>query len=275
MAADTRDGGDVDVVRHRAAPLLVVLSLLAVPLAPRAGDAERASMAATVAALEAMGNRSTHEKQWEAARWIAARFAELGLAVTLPTYQYQGRSWPNVVATLEGGERRSEVILPIAHLDSTAADDPPVAPGADDNASGVAVLLEIARQLRGRTPARTVEFVVFSNEEEDAAGSRAFARAARNSGTRIAAVVNFDVLGYPGPSGAADWRAVAGIRSLRARLRALGTVTANLARSLAVPRRTIQVAGRPASAALVAAVGGQMEGDPRLGVLKVVKEDCG
>jgi Zn-dependent M28 family amino/carboxypeptidase len=259
--------------RRRATPLLAALAL--VTATARAGEAEAGSVAATVAALEAMGNRSTHEKQWEAARWIAARFAELGLEVTRPTYQYRGKSWPNVVATLEGGARRGEVVLAIAHLDSTASDSPSVAPGADDDAGGVAVLLEVARRLRGRPLERTVELVVFSNEEEDAAGSRAFARAARASGTRIAAVVNFDVLGYAGPSPAADWEALTKIGSLKVKLKALGTMAANLARSLFAPRRAIRVAGRPGNAALVGAVAGQLEGDPRLEVQRVVKEDCG
>ncbi len=258
--------------RGRAAPFLLALWLVAAPAAARGGGA--GTMAATIAALEAMGSRSTHEKQWDAARWIAARFSELGLAVTVPTYPYQGRSWPNVVATLEGRERRAEVILAIAHLDSTAGDSASAAPGADDDASGVAVLLEIAGQLRGKALGRTVELVVFSNEEKDAAGSRAFARAARASGVDIAAVVNLDVVGYPGPS-AADWNALVGTGSLRATLEALRTMAANLVRSLSAPRRTVRVAGRPANAALVAAVAARFEGDPRLHVVTEVGEDCG
>ncbi len=262
------------MIRRRAALLPLALSLLAPGAAARAGDPEPGSMVATVAALEAMGNRSTHEKQWEAARWIAARFSELGLAVALPTYEFRGKSWPNVVATLEGRERPAEVILAIAHLDSTAGDAVARAPGADDDASGISVLLEVARQLRGRPPARTVEFVAFSNEEEDAAGSRAFARAARASGVDIVSVVNFDVLGYPGPS-LADWRGLTGVGSIRAKLLVLKTMAANLLRSLSAPRRTIRVAARPASAALVAAVASQLEGDPRLHVQRMVRKDCG
>ena len=262
--------------RRSTTTFLAALSLLAVATAPRAGRAaEDGSLAATIAALEAMGNRATHEKQWEAARWIAGRFADLGLQVTLPTYQKGGRSWPNVVATLEGKERREEVVLVIAHLDSTASDAPFLAPGADDDASGVAVLLDVARQLRGRPLARTVQFVAFSNEEEEAAGSRAFARAARLSGTRIAAVVNFDVLGYAGPSPAADWEGLRRTGSLRVKLKALGAMAANFARSLVLPRRAIRVAGRPASGALVRAVAGRLRGDPQLPVQEVVKEDCG
>lgn len=262
--------------RRSATPSLAALWLLAVAIAPGAGRAaEDRSLAATIAALEAMGNRATHEKQWEAARWIAGRFADLGLQVTLPTYQHAGRSWPNVVATLEGKERREELVLVIAHLDSTAGDAAFLAPGADDDAGGVAVLLDVARQLRGRPLARTVQLAVFSNEEEEAAGSRAFARAARLSGTRIAAVVNFDVLGYAGPSPAADWDGLRRIGSLRTKLKALGVMAANLARSVAVPRGAIRVAGRPASGALVRAVAGRLRGDPRFSVQEVVKEDCG
>jgi Zn-dependent M28 family amino/carboxypeptidase len=232
-------------------------------------------MATTIAALEAMGNRSAHEKQWEAARWIAKRFADLGLEVALPTYLHQSEEWPNVVAILEGKELRQEVVLAIAHLDSTAADAPARAPGADDDASGIAVLLELARRLQGRPLARTVEFVAFSNEEKGNAGSRAFARAARASDTRIAAVVNLDDLGYAGPSGAEDWKGLGEIGSLKLKLKALRILAANLARSMVVPRRGVQVVGRPANAALVRTVASRLRGDARLGVQEVVKEDCG
>jgi Zn-dependent M28 family amino/carboxypeptidase len=120
-----------------------------------------------------------------------------------------------------------------------------------------------------------VKFVVFSNEEEGGVGSRAFAQAARASGTSIAAVVNFDVLGYPGPSPAADWEGLRAIGSPRAGARALWNMAVNLARSLAVPRRAIRVAGRPANAALARAVAGRLRDDRRLDVQEVVKEDCG
>ncbi len=284
-------------MNRRGATLVTAALLLGIPRAPAAAapsplaarqaltsqqalaarpspPGDTRSIAATVAALESMGNRATNDKQWEAARWIASRFGEMGLSVMLPTYEHAGQRWPNVVATLEGRERPEEVILAIAHLDSTSSDAAANAPGADDDGSGVAVLLELARQLRARPLARTMRFAVFSNEEEGRLGSLAFAREARASGARILAVVNFDVLGYAGPS-RADWRAVADVGSARMKLRSLRSLAASLIRSMRGRPAGVQVAGQPANAGLVRAVAGRLGGDPALEVSEVVQQDCG
>ena len=66
----------------------------------------------------------------------------------------------NIEATLIGQAKPREIIVIGAHYDSV-----PGTPGADDNASGVAVLLEIARHFKDCRPERTIRFVAFVNEE--------------------------------------------------------------------------------------------------------------
>src|SRR5512138_3361184 len=172
-------------------------------------------------ALEAMGNRATHDKQWEAARWLAARLAALGLDARIDAYEHEGRSWPNVSATVAGASRRDELVLVVAHLDSVCLARPADAPGADDDGSGVAVLVDVARRIAARPLARTVRFVVFSNEEQGRAGSRAFAREARAAGVAIRAVLNVDTVGYGAPASLVD---VAGLRAIGSARGALGAL---------------------------------------------------
>lgn len=112
----------------------------------------------------------------------------------------------NVIAELRGDS--DEAILVTAHLDSTAAGtfrdsyDPSIhdAPGVDDDGSGVAAVLLIARFMRrifaGRKPTRTVRFVLFNAEEQGLIGSERYARAQAARSVRIAAVFQMDMIAY-------------------------------------------------------------------------------
>jgi len=92
------------------------------------------------------------------------------------TWQEQQSLQHNIVATLQGTESGAGVIIVSAHYDSTANDVDPVvyAPGADDNGTGVAALLEIARLLAQKPQRATIMFVAFSAEEIDRIGSIRF-----------------------------------------------------------------------------------------------------
>jgi aminopeptidase YwaD len=105
-----------------------------------------------------------------AATWVAGRFRELGYDVERPSFPVPaGDSWgvpvdagrsANVVATPPGFDASRPHRLVGAHLDTVA-----VAPGAEDNASGVAVVLELARLARSEEPALPTVFVAFGAEE--------------------------------------------------------------------------------------------------------------
>ncbi len=92
--------------------------------------------------------------------------------------------------------RTRELVVVGAHYDT--CDNP----GADDNASGVAALLELSRVLAGESHDRTIRFVAFANEEppyfrdDDAMGSRVYARSLREQGFEVAAMLSLESVGY-------------------------------------------------------------------------------
>lgn len=103
---------------------------------------------------------------------------------------------PNLEVTLPGTERTPEVIVIGAHYDSYY-----LTPGADDNASGVAGVLELARRFAGSPRARTLRFVFFVNEEpphfqKATMGSLVYAKRCRERGDHITAAVVLESIGY-------------------------------------------------------------------------------
>jgi aminopeptidase YwaD len=99
---------------------------------------------------------------------IVAEFEAAGLSVQLEPFQYYGDTYTNVVATQLGSSLPDEVIVVGAHFDSVDN------PGADDNATGTAMVIELARALSGFELDRTVLYVAFDREEQGKVGSRAF-----------------------------------------------------------------------------------------------------
>ena len=121
-----------------------------------------------------------------------------GYAVTRLPYVSDGATIVNLEAVLAGGALAREVVVIGAHYDSAAW-----APGADDNASGVAAMLAIAHALAAskHTPARTVRFVAFVNEEppffwNEEMGSLVYAKACKARGDAIVAMLSLETLGY-------------------------------------------------------------------------------
>jgi hypothetical protein len=131
-----------------------------------------------------------------AAEYIRGVWAEQGFAVTSERYEVAGRTCANLVAERRGDSRPDELVVAGAHYDSVAG-----SPGANDNATGVATLLELSGRLRAASLTRTVRFVAFVNEEPpffgtEAMGSRHHARRARARGDRIVAMLSLETLGY-------------------------------------------------------------------------------
>ena len=131
-----------------------------------------------------------------AAAYIDSVLRSLGYSVVVQEFDASGRTYRNLEATLAGTTRRQEVVLLGAHYDTAVE-----APGADDNASGVAGVLELARALAGRSEARSVRFVFFANEEPPwfptaNMGSRHYASAARERHDQIVAMVSIESIGY-------------------------------------------------------------------------------
>ena len=131
----------------------------------------------------------------DASQYIDESLKTLGYKVESQEYTAQARKVQNLVAEIHGRERASEVIVVGAHYDSVFD-----TPGADDNASGVAALLELARMLRTAHPARTVRFVAFVNEEPpffqtEQMGSWVYAKQLRKLGENVAAAISLETIG--------------------------------------------------------------------------------
>lgn len=101
----------------------------------------------------------------------------------------------NVVGELPGED--STQVLITAHYDARSESDT-WTPGADDNASGVAAVMETARLLAGRSWKHTLRFICFGGEEVGMVGSRGYAYKAYERGDSILAVLNSDMIGYDG-----------------------------------------------------------------------------
>ena len=128
--------------------------------------------------------------------YIREQWQALGFQVVRQAYVTRGVECANLEITLAGTGRAAETVLAGAHYDSV-----PGTPGADDNASGVAALIEIARLLRGRSSAKTIRLVAFVNEEppffyDGDMGSAVYAQAARRRGERIQVMFSLEMLGY-------------------------------------------------------------------------------
>lgn len=127
------------------------------------------------------------------ARYIASQLRAMGYSVNVQKYPVDGRTSRNVVAWWPGA-RRYPVVLG-AHMDTV-----PGSPGANDNASGVAVILEIARLVAGTPKAGFVRFVAFGSEEYGTnglhhVGSQVFVNRLKKEGRRrLAGMISVDMI---------------------------------------------------------------------------------
>lgn len=131
-----------------------------------------------------------------AADFIEGELARAGWRATRQTYMCRGHRVHNLVADLPGTQRPGEIVLLGAHYDSVER-----SLGADDNASGVAVLLQAARELGAARHARTIRLVAFTNEEPPwfrgpMMGSRRAADMFAERGDDIRHVIILDAVGY-------------------------------------------------------------------------------
>ena len=163
------------------------------------------SAMATAASLEAhvrelavtIGERNVYRPQAlrAAADYIAQTWRAQGYAVGTQEYEAYGVRCANLEVVRPGASRPREILLIGAHYDSVRG-----CPGANDNGSGVAAMLEISRHFATLAPALTVRFVAFVNEEPPSfftaqQGSAVYAKAARERGDDIRLMVSLETLG--------------------------------------------------------------------------------
>jgi hypothetical protein len=144
-----------------------------------------------------IGERGLHHLSAlsETADMIEKELKHSGFTPVEHPFQASGVTLHNISAELLGS-RSTEVVILCAHYDS-----PPRSPGADDNASGCAALLEIAARMAKGSSERTVRFLFFGASEgliagTESMGSRVSAKASHDAGERIVAVLSLDTLGY-------------------------------------------------------------------------------
>lgn len=168
------------------------------PIPQMVSQVSTPSVMATIQHLESFGTRYFPTPTLEAAGdYLYDEFAALGLAVERDPFTYAGYGTNNIVATLAGATDPQTVLVVGAHYDSRSDNPFVLAPGADDNASGVAVVLELARVLRHYQFDITIKFIAFSAEEGKLLGSTHYASSARNvTHEKILGMVNFDMVGY-------------------------------------------------------------------------------
>lgn len=171
----------------------------------QSGSPSPERLLATVEKLASFHTRNTLSPGLaEACEWIAGEFRGLsGVQAELMKYALPaGRRIPEdttgvqVVAVLPG-ETDARILIG-GHIDSlnlSADARTGGAPGANDDASGVAVVLECARLMSGKKWKNTLVFVAFSGEEQGLHGSRALATRAREEGWNVVGVLNNDTVG--------------------------------------------------------------------------------
>lgn len=142
--------------------------------------------------LTAFGPRVTGSQACNATgNYIYNQFTNMGLPVCYHNWSW-GYSGSNIECTLLGNDPSSdEIYLLCAHYDSVAG-----SPGADDDASGIAVLLAAAYIMHEYTFNHTVRFVAFSGEEEGLLGSNIYVNEVYQNRENIAAVIAADMIGY-------------------------------------------------------------------------------
>lgn len=149
---------------------------------------------------ETIGVRQYHsaepEKLAEAADYLASIFAQTGVEPRRLGYRVGSDLHENVELEIPGSGLAEEIVVLGAHYDS-----PTRSPGANDNATGVAVLLELAKRFAGSQPQRTLRFVGFVNEEPwffktEQMGSLVYAKSCRERGDRIVAMLSLETLGF-------------------------------------------------------------------------------
>jgi hypothetical protein len=129
-----------------------------------------------------------------AADFIENSFSRAGLRSRRDTYELSGRACHNIEAEIRGV--RPQIVVIGAHYDSVFG-----SPGANDNGSGVAAMLALARRFAGKPIGQTLRFVAFVNEEPpyfqtEEMGSFVYARGCKARGDQISAMISLETIGY-------------------------------------------------------------------------------
>jgi hypothetical protein len=141
-------------------------------------------------------NYAAYAQLVAAATYIDASFRQAGFPEVIhESYDVEGKTYTNVCVEI-AGKSSTEIVIVGGHYDSVVG-----CPGANDNASGTAAVLALARLFATSTPARTLRFIAFTNEEPphfqtNAMGSRVCARNCRARGENVIAMLSLETIGF-------------------------------------------------------------------------------
>jgi len=126
----------------------------------------------------------------ESSKWLAGHWKELAAGrpdMSVTTFKHAAFPQESVILTVRGTTEPDKVVVVGGHLDSTAGGSDSPAPGADDNASGIAVTEELIRVLAasGHKPAQTLKFIAYATEEAGLRGSGEIAAAFKKDGVAV------------------------------------------------------------------------------------------
>jgi len=144
-----------------------------------------------------IGDRSVfqYSQLTRAVNYISSQFRGYGYKVEFQEYEVSGEKVKNIIAEKRGSENQDDIIIVGAHYDTCYN------PGANDNASGVSAMLELARAAKSYDYPMTVRFVAFVNEEPpffktDKMGSFVYAKEAKEKGEKIKGAIILETIGY-------------------------------------------------------------------------------
>lgn len=168
-------------------------------------EVEESNLVSSITTLSSYQTRYyTSQSGVDAALWIRDQFQLLAQNrpdITVETYQHAGYPQPSVIVTIPGDSLPDEVVVIGGHLDSTAFGSSS-APGADDDASGIATLIEMMRVIATTDykPDRTVKLIGYAAEEVGLRGSGDIADSFQSQGVNVVGVMQLDMTNYKGSS---------------------------------------------------------------------------
>jgi len=167
---------------------------------------DRNQISATIRQLSSYRTRYyTTQTGYDAVAWLESQYQQYAGGrpdVSIKTYVH---TWlqPSLIVAIQGSDPTlsPQTVILGGHIDSVNGGATGVAPGADDDASGSATVLEVFRVLmaNGFTPRRTVEFQAYSAEEVGLRGSQAIARDHKTAGRQVYSMLQMDMTCYPYP----------------------------------------------------------------------------
>jgi hypothetical protein len=168
------------------------------PVTPELRELERELQSYVYTLGSDIGERNMfrHNNLLRAADYIGTTLADSGYEVRRQAYEVRGQMAENLEVELPGSERRNDIVVIGAHYDSVRG-----SPGANDNGTGVAAMLALARAFARTQPLCTLRFLAFANEEPPFfqtrhMGSRVYSQRSYQRGENIILMISLETIGY-------------------------------------------------------------------------------